>query len=578
LVAAILMVSLPFYFQIKRVYEKTTRDRLHQTARLIEQLLSLENQEKTWWLLDRLAQEENLHLSFFGSNLTLIYDSFQRTRPHLFLGQNWEDAVELNLKEDQVEHFVKRLSVNHQLPFYYLSFKLPDKRIIRIGQDASAVGQQLWYYGVRLLGLSLLVAALAAYMSWSTGKRLTQPLEELEKKAHRFAQGDFQRTGEPFSISEFHALSQTMDHMAQQIEGQIILHQQQLHRHSAVLRSMAEGVLSVDMDMQIISVNPAFWQIFHIRESNQAVGKPLNLILRHQELLHHIKSVLLHGDLRHRELRVFFPAEHFLQVQISPLWDSLHRQIGAVVVCNDVTALRQLDEMRKEFVANVSHELKTPITAIKGFVETLLGGAIEDDLHRIKFLKIVQKHADRMNAIINDLLSLARLEHEKGGIESQTLQLQTVIMDALHAVELAAQEKHITVIRDIAPLPPLTGNASLLQQAFTNLLDNAIKYSPPHSEVQVQAFRRQNQILVKFIDQGEGVPEEHWSRLFERFYRIDKARSANTGGTGLGLSIVKHVIALHQGSVSLKSKKDKGSTFTVVLPCESPEHDTSNSF
>jgi len=244
------------------------------------------------------------------------------------------------------------------------------------------------------------------------------------------------------------------------------------------------------------------------------------------------------------------------------------QRIGALLVLYDVTRLRKLEEMRRDFVANVSHELKTPITSIKGFIDTLLEGEVKDQAEVEKFLGIVGRQADRLAAIVEDLLTLSRLEED---VNTRTIQkehtaLEAIIREAVEVCSYKAREKKIEIKIKCDPELAANVNAIFLEQALVNLVDNAIKYSDEGSAVEIDAVKNADRIVVRVCDHGTGIEKEHLSRIFERFYRVDKARSRQMGGTGLGLSIVKHIGRMHKGDVSVESTPGVGSTFTISIP------------
>jgi two-component system phosphate regulon sensor histidine kinase PhoR len=237
-------------------------------------------------------------------------------------------------------------------------------------------------------------------------------------------------------------------------------------------------------------------------------------------------------------------------------------------VLHDITRTRQLEEVRRDFVANVSHELKTPVTSIKGFVETLLEGALDEPEQIRRFLEIISRHSDRLNAIIEDLLSLSRLEEdsEKRKLSFETTGIRVTLVSAIELSKLKADQKHIAVELDCTKDLTAKINAALIEQAALNLIDNAIKYSQDHSKVKVRAMKTESEVLIQVSDEGCGIPTDHQERIFERFYVVDKGRSRKLGGTGLGLSIVKHIADVHGGYVKVESVIGKGSTFTIHLP------------
>ena len=257
-----------------------------------------------------------------------------------------------------------------------------------------------------------------------------------------------------------------------------------------------------------------------------------------------------------------------MQARGSALHDLEGRAIGAVIVLNDVTDFRRLEHIRRDFVANVSHELKTPVTSIKGFVETLLDGAMKDPFDAERFLRIIAKQADRLHAIIEDLLSLSKIEQSEDSddIALQAGPLRAVLESALNTCQTIAEERNIEVTLACDSQLNAKINNLLFEQALVNLLDNAIKYSEPGRQVLVTAGEVEDELTISVTDHGSGIASEHVSRIFERFYRVDRARSRKLGGTGLGLAIVKHIVQAHHGRVSVESSLGVGSTFTIHLP------------
>jgi two-component system phosphate regulon sensor histidine kinase PhoR len=268
-------------------------------------------------------------------------------------------------------------------------------------------------------------------------------------------------------------------------------------------------------------------------------------------------------------------AERFLQARGTMLRDASGARAGAVIVLNDVSRIKKLEQLRKEFVADVSHELKTPITSIQGYVETLMDGAMNDREEAGRFLAIVARHADRLNTIIEDLLLLSRLDQapEAAKLEKDESSVAAVLATAVEACAMKSREKGISVLTDCpADLTALV-NAQLLAQAVTNLLDNAVKYSESGASVTVSALREGGDFVVSVRDRGCGIPAELLPRIGERFFRVDKARSRGQGGTGLGLAIVKHIAEAHGGSLAVSSQVGKGSTFSIRLPLGSGPRD-----
>lgn len=336
-----------------------------------------------------------------------------------------------------------------------------------------------------------------------------------------------------------------------------------------VLTSMIEGVIVVDIEGRILRINRAAGTLIGLHAENTAVGRRIRELAAHSDLEAFVALVL--SEQRPLEKEIVLKSdgeEHVLQANGTIMRDTQGRRVGAVVVLNEVTRLKRLETVRREFVANVSHELKTPITSIKGFVETLRDGAIHDHDNAISFLDIVSRQADRLNSIIEDLLSLSRLEQdsERNPIALEEGLLSGVIDNAFQVCANQAEQKKIRLIREGDDKIRLKMNAPLLEQALVNLIDNAIKYSEPARSVTLRVERPNGRLYLHVIDQGCGIPLADQPRIFERFYRVDKARSRKQGGTGLGLAICKHIVLAHGGAISVSSQPGHGSVFTIQFP------------
>jgi two-component system phosphate regulon sensor histidine kinase PhoR len=432
--------------------------------------------------------------------------------------------------------------------------------LLKIQEVLSGMERTLLWGGVVIL-------LLAALLSLFVSRRISKPLERIKQGAERFAAGDFSYRLHSIVSAEIGSLAETMNQMAAQLEERLQTVSKERNQREAVLSSMVEGVLAVDTDGQIISLNKAAAQFFNVFRPETAPGRSIEEVFRNVKLQRFVAEVLEGQEARECELVVQNNQTYYLQARGTNLLGVQNSRIGAVVVFNDVSRLRRLENLRRDFVANVSHELKTPITAIKGFVETLLDGAIKDPIEAERFLKIVAKHADRLNAIIEDLLMLSRLEQDgTEGMEMQKTGLCGLVNSAVEVCARRAAEKNITIRVECSKELTATVNPPLIEQALINLIGNAVKYSADGKSITVNACAEKGRIVLSVKDQGFGIEEKHLERLFERFYRVDSGRSRQEGGTGLGLSIVKHIAQAHGGTVSVQSRYGEGSTFSVFLP------------
>ncbi|MDO9567472.1 MAG: ATP-binding protein [Candidatus Desulfaltia sp.] len=413
----------------------------------------------------------------------------------------------------------------------------------------------------------LLIALLAAIISLFVARRISRPLEEMKKSANRFAEGDLTHRLPVPDTEEMGALGEAMNQMAAQLDIKIKTAIRQKNELETVLSSMLEGVIAVDMDERIISINQAAAAMFNGKPA-KFQGQSIQETIRVSGLQRFVKKALLSVESIEDNSVLHNDGERILNIHSSPLQDAREDRIGILVVINDVTKLRHLENVRRDFVANVSHEIKTPLTAIKGFVETLHNGTVEKPEDTKRFLGIVIKHINRLDAIVDDLLTLSRIEQEdtEKEIKFEEESIKDVIETAIQVCQAKADEKNIHIDfgcdKEIAAkIDPV-----LLGQAMVNLLDNAIKYSKKGSTVYAECSLMEREIIISIKDHGIGIAKNHLPRLFERFYRVDKARSRKLGGTGLGLAIVKHIVQAHGGGISVESTPGKGSAFTIHLP------------
>jgi two-component system, OmpR family, phosphate regulon sensor histidine kinase PhoR len=414
---------------------------------------------------------------------------------------------------------------------------------------------------------AFLIAAFAGLVSFLVSRPLTRTIREMKEGAERFSAGDLFYRMDGGSSEETGALAEAMNRMAERFHDRLATVTSQRDELEAVLRGMVEAVLVVDERERIVRVNRAAERLFHV-DAKAVRGRTLLEAIRNNDLRRFVRKVLDSETPIEESLTIPGEPEVLLQAKGSFMKDGSGRPTGAVVVLNDMTRLRALEKIRKDFVANVSHELKTPVTSIKGFLETLSEGAIEDPENARRFLDIVIKQADRLGMIIEDLLSLSRIEQEaeKGSISLESGSLAKVFEAVSKTCRDRAEEKAISLEWKCDPDLMAMINPTLLEQALVNLIDNAVKYSEPGKSVTLSAEWAEGEIAILVRDQGYGIPREHLSRVFERFYRLDKGRSREVGGTGLGLAIVKHIVNAHNGRIFVESLVGRGSTFSIRLP------------
>jgi two-component system phosphate regulon sensor histidine kinase PhoR len=439
--------------------------------------------------------------------------------------------------------------------------------VVRTAIPATAIDVALKEIQIRIAGAGLIIALFAAALSLIVSRRITRPIEELRKGAESFAGGDFQCTLPVTESEEIGGLAEAMNEMARQLHERINTIIGQRNEIEGVLCSMIEGVIAVDMDERVLSMNNAAARMFGCNAS-EAQGRSIQEIVRNTVLREFVTDTLSSVKPVERDVVLSSNGDLFLSGHGTLLQDAQGKQIGALIVLNDVTRLRRLEKIRRDFVANVSHEIKTPITAIKGFVETLREGAVKNPDDAERFLGIIEKHVERLEAIIEDLLSLSRIERGTEREENELVEksVKDVLDTAIRVCEVGAVARKIDIELSCPENLFSKMEPRLLEQAVVNLLDNAVKYSNEESSIRVEASQGEGEIILSVRDEGCGIEKKHLSRLFERFYRVDKARSRQLGGTGLGLAIVKHIAQAHGGHVNVESTPGKGSTFSIYLP------------
>lgn len=420
--------------------------------------------------------------------------------------------------------------------------------------------------GLSTLGGFVVLVLMATVTSVLLARNLARPLDRMRLAAQAQAAGEPNVEWPIPTTREMRALSNAVQTMAINLQEKIRTIEGLLAEQRAIFDSMAEGMIVVDTRERLLDFNRAAQQMLNI-DIQSARGRDVLEVVRNVRLAELIRRTLRSDEaVVEGDVTLLASHERHLQVRGSVLRTG-SRIKGALMVLSDVTRLRQLETAQREFVANASHELKTPVTSIKGFAETLTTEEMDSEQAR-RFTKIIMRQAEHLGTLIDDLLELTRLEHEEGraSIERKPFPLGEVIENAVEVCGPEANQKNIRIEREIAPDIVITAHAVLLQRAVVNLLDNAVKYSPPNTTVRVRVERTDREALIHVIDQGPGIAPEHHARIFERFYRVDKSRSRKLGGTGLGLSIVKHVMSAHGGRVDLVSAIGKGSTFTLRIP------------
>ena len=364
-------------------------------------------------------------------------------------------------------------------------------------------------------------------------------------------------------------VTEHLNQMSGELEHKTTALIQDQNELQTILSSMIEGVIVVNNHERIILINNPVYEMLDLR-SRDTIGKPYWEVIRNAEINSLLKEAIHFKRSLQKEITIIAPTESYFSMQVSCVWSN-HQLSGVVAVFHDISELKKMARMRSEFVANASHELKTPLTTIKGFVETLKEGALNDPVRALQFLQIIDKHTARLEQLVNDLLNLSAIESKEVDFKFEPIPIGTVIETAVNfSKENMEKGQHQMTVMIEENLPAVLVDRHRIEQAFLNLLDNAIKFTPRGGSIAISAKREDDFIRVDVKDNGIGIEATHLPRIFERFYRVDKGRSRDLGGTGLGLSIVKHIVLAHHGKVSVASEVEKGSVFSIFFPIRTP--------
>ncbi len=466
-----------------------------------------------------------------------------------------------------------RFSRTLQKKMMYVAVRVPENGtgilIVRASVPLKSVYQALGEIKGQIAKIFFLIILLVALISFVVSKKITRPIREMETGARRFAAGHLGRKLLLPNSEELASLAEAMNKMSIQLDERIKTIKRQKNELETVFGSMTEAVIAVDKKDRILRSNHTA-EIFLDSTESQLQGKYLYEVIRNHDFTQFTATAAVsektEGDLvfelNEEDARV-------INVKSAALIDETGQRIGTLLVLNDVTRMRQLENMRKEFAANVSHEIKTPLTSIQGFAEALLAEpAISGNEESRRHMKIIVKNARRLSNIIEDILRLSNIEHadRQKDFHFEEKKISAVIDSAVNICRMEADQKGVRIVSDCEPGLTALMDFSLAQQAVINLLENAVKYSPDNSEVNIKAAADNGKITISISDNGAGIPAIHIPRLFERFYRVDKNRSRKMGGTGLGLAIVKHIVQIHGWKIDVKSKLGEGSVFSIIIP------------
>ncbi len=438
-----------------------------------------------------------------------------------------------------------------------------DIYIIRSSVPIGSLQKNIIKFNFQIIVASSFIVVVSLLISLLVSRKIVNPIEKMVVNAKLFAKGDFSNRILPSNTFEINSLSKSLNLMAKQLDERIKLITLQKNESDAILSSMSEGIIATNQMNKIIKANNNFREVFNLK--GRAIGKDILKIIDNNDFLLFYNKLINHRMSKKIELTIDNINNRTILLYGTKLKNEDGDYIGNVIILNDITKIRSLERVRKEFVANVSHELKTPLTALKGYVETLK--EVDNEKDSMYFLEILDKHTTRMNLIINDLLELSKLEEaDQSKLLVENININAMIEDAILECQYASNKKNIQIFYDLNDETYFNLNKRLIQEALVNIIHNSIQYSSNNTDIFINSYIEKNKLHISVKDNGIGINQNEIKKIFNRFYCVDKSHSKKTGGTGLGLAIVKHIINLHGGKVNVNSEIGKGSQFMFILP------------
>lgn len=566
----------------QRLYKNEVEQRLRLTAALIDHQMSdaIKNGEKVDLNQITKSYSEILSKSSTATGTALDKESrvtfvdyegkvlgesdtnYQNMENHLHR-KEIQEAIKGNIGEDI------RVSKTLKMEFLYVAMPATSiKAILRVSVpliQIEKINHTIWFYCIIGILTGFLLTSLLA---WSFSTSVTKPVNELIGVSKQISGGNYTKRADVRSNDELGQLARTFNEMAEELDRTVADLTDKNIKFDSILNSMTNGFLAVDSSFRIILVNTIACQLFNIGDENAIIGVKLVEVVRNHMINELLAQTINKGISLTNEINIGVPGEKVFRVYTNPIRSRSNpgANTGGILTIHDITNLKKLEQIRTDFVSNVTHELKTPLTSIRGFVETLRGGAINDGDVAEKFLEIIDIEAERLYMLINDILQLSEIETRQMDTDLGRHNIKGIIEEVIAILHINAEKKKVSLKVDADERVNILVNRDRIKQMIINLVDNAINYNVENGSVTVTAFRVEGRLVITVKDTGIGIAQQHLSRIFERFYRVDKGRSRNMGGTGLGLSIVKHIVNLYNGDIKVESKPGKGTEFIIQLP------------
>ncbi|WP_342388467.1 two-component system histidine kinase PnpS [Salinicoccus bachuensis] len=570
----ILIIVLWFFLAalLKNAYTDMTRDHLVENAQMVTQLIvasdSYGEREQLQELIQNFEQPIQMRFTVVDTEGEVLADS--ENDPEEM--NNHFDRPEIQNVLQQEEEFGESIRYSTTQDFNMMYVALP---LVSQGEIVGAVRtslsleviddamNRLWFSLSLALGLMFVIAAIASTM---LARSITRPIDSIMDVTSRLRRNDYSSRVNTEPKGEIGDLSRSINALAASLQRQMKEIEENEQQLTSIISNMVSGVMLINQDGTVALMNSAM-ERFLSQHKDNIIGQPYEKVGERFALSPHIRTVFESNEKVHEEVHSYYPQERIMDAHLAPYYGQGWQQRGVIIVLHDITDIRRLEKMRSDFVANVSHELKTPVTSVRGFSETLMSGEVTDEETTQQFLKIIHDESQRLDRLIKDLLNLSKIEKKEMPLNLETINMTALVHEVSVTLQGVIEEKKT---RLLLPDPSkdlhLQGDEDRLRQIILNLVGNGINYTAEGGTVKVSLKENVDKVRLIIQDDGIGIPEESLPRIFERFYRVDRARSRHSGGTGLGLAIVKHLIESHHGRIEVESREGEGTTFTVTLP------------
>ncbi|EAF4778138.1 PAS domain-containing protein [Listeria monocytogenes] len=558
---------------MKSTYLNMKESQLEDDAKILLQTTNMENLDldkdaaMIQKSLDPLGEDIDARITVIDSEGDVVADT-KKDPEKLDNHMNRPEVTDILKKGESVGISIRESdSLGYSMLYVAVPVKHQGKTdgVLRISislESVDAAVAKLWGNLALIFGIALvIIAAISVFIA----RKITRPVREIIEVSTDLANHKYDSRIHGKISGELQDLSISVNTLAESLETQMFEIKQNEQRLNAIVQNLVSGVMLINVDKQVIMTNRTMYQILG---ETEITGKPFYEVIKSFALSQLIEGTFETKTIQQKEIILYFPREMILDASVSPILGENGEITGIILLLHDITQIRHLENVRSEFVTNVSHELKTPVTALKGFAETLLDGAMYDEVLLKKFLTIIKEESDRLHRLIMDILALSRIEQNPVAENVELVDVDEVIEQSARTIFEMATEKNIrvTITEKTSGSVMIETDRDKLQQIIINLLSNAINYTPVDGKVEVKLIEQEAEVIIEVTDNGIGIPAKDIDRVFERFYRVDKARSRHSGGTGLGLSIVKHLVENCGGRIEVESQEEVGSTFRVTLP------------